>query len=252
MLTGANSDRAWQQIGRDDPYFGVLTHPRYRRGQLDEQARLDFFRSGQDHVEQLLSDIRTHLDPRFEPRRALDFGCGVGRLAVALARQAHEVVAVDVAEAMLAETRANCERQGLRNVRLVRSDDALSDAPGPFDLIHSYLVFQHIPVRRGEKLLAQMAQRLAPGGVAAWQFVIGRECSSWRRAITWAKVHVPAVTGVCNLAAGLSWSEPMMQMNRYDLSRVLHLLYANGCTRLFARTGRDGEYVYSFLMAQKK
>jgi SAM-dependent methyltransferase len=251
MFTGANTDRAWKLIGRDDPYFGVLTGPEYRRDRLTEQALQSFFHSGACHVQQLLDDIRTHLDSEFCPRRALDFGCGVGRLVVNLGKCCTEVLGLDVSDGMLAEARANCARVGLPNVTIARADDGLSGAEGQFNLIHSYLVFQHIPVARGEKILARMLELLEPGGVVAWQFVIARDCSPYRKAVTWLKTYVPLANAVSNLLQGEPWSWPMMQMNRYDLSRVLHLLHQHGCDSHFARTGKDGQYIYAFLLAQK-
>ena len=70
--------------------------------------------------------IRRWVAPRFAPRSALDFGCGVGRLLVPLARRCPSVVGVDVADSMLAQARARCDAVGVTNVRLLKSDDRLS------------------------------------------------------------------------------------------------------------------------------
>jgi 2-polyprenyl-3-methyl-5-hydroxy-6-metoxy-1,4-benzoquinol methylase len=43
----------------------------------------------------------------FAPRRVLDFGCGVGRVTLPLARRVDAVVAIDIADSMLS-LRASC------------------------------------------------------------------------------------------------------------------------------------------------
>src|SRR5262249_5509640 len=110
-LLGA-TDQAWEYFGRTEPYFGVLTQPAYQMGQLSEAARIEFFESGRRYVEFALEVARNHLDPTFRPARALDFGCGVGRLAIPLARVCESVIGVDVSDAMLTEARKNSQEQG--------------------------------------------------------------------------------------------------------------------------------------------
>src|SRR5947209_8593800 len=102
-MAGAATDRDWEFFGRTDPYWSVFTQERYRRANLTEDAVRDFFASGEQHIDFVLATVRDHLDGGFAPRSALDFGCGVGRMVVPLARRCGRVVGVDVADAMLAE-----------------------------------------------------------------------------------------------------------------------------------------------------
>ena len=121
MLGKCSSDADWDQMGQRDPYFAVCTDERYRTGRLDPSARAHFFRTGEDYVALLFSTIRATLCPDFQPVRALDFGCGVGRLAIPLARECSEVVGVDVSAGMLAE--------GARTVMSCRLRTLSSSAP---------------------------------------------------------------------------------------------------------------------------
>ena len=59
---------------------------------------------------------------------------------------------MDVSPSMLAEARRNCEAHGVANVSLVPVRRQLSGAEGEFDLVHSYIVLQHIEIRRGRDL----------------------------------------------------------------------------------------------------
>src|SRR6266404_4403273 len=132
-----STDVAWEEWGRRDPYFGVITDPKFRSSGLNENSKREFFESGESHVHGVLATIRKHIDPGFTPRTVLDFGCGVGRLLVPFAKIADRVVGLDVSSSMLQEAQRNCDDRQLRNVRLFVSDDALSLLTGTFDLIHS-------------------------------------------------------------------------------------------------------------------
>jgi SAM-dependent methyltransferase len=169
----SDTDLDWEAWGARDPYFGVLTHERFRAGRIDDAARREFFRTGAEHVEHVLALCRRHLDPGFTPRRVLDFGCGVGRVAIPFARHAHEVVGVDVSISMLAEARANCDAQGCTNVVLLPSDDALSAVTGRFDLVHSYIVLQHVDPMRGLSLTGRLIECLRPGGIGVLHVTYG-------------------------------------------------------------------------------
>src|ERR1700681_1933935 len=133
-----STDSAWEEWGRRDPYFGVITNPKFRRSEMNEDAKREFFESGGTHAQYVLATIRKHINPEFAPLKVLDFGCGVGRLLVPFARIAEDVVGLDVSPSMLEEARRNCDERHLRNVRLLQCDDYLSTVTDTFDLIHSF------------------------------------------------------------------------------------------------------------------
>src|SRR6185369_10701730 len=112
---------------------------------------------------------------------ALDFGCGVGRLTLPLARRALRVVACDVAPTMLVHARRNAESAGLHNIEFINSEDLAGLAPGEFDFICSLLVFQYIPAAAGYEILRALMALLAPGGVAAIQVTFRQPRSALSR-----------------------------------------------------------------------
>ncbi len=245
------SDRAWQQWGDQDPYFAVLTDASLHRERLTPEALEAFFRSGEAHVRGVVEDIRRHLDPAFAPRRALDFGCGVGRLLLPLAAMAEEAVGVDVARGMLDEAGRLAAARGLSNVTLVESDDTLSRVAGGFDLVHSFLVLQHIPVDRGERIIARLLELVRPGGVAALHVPYARVTGRGRRLAAWVQRTVPGTRGVVNLLRGEPWGRPRMEMNTYDLNRVMGLAEGAGVTAVHTRFTPDGEYRGVLLLLRK-
>lgn len=234
MLTN-DSDRDWERLGQADPYYAVLTDERYRLGHLTTENRATFFHSGRDHVERIFTIIREHVDPAFNPISALDFGCGVGRVLIPLAARCRDMTGIDVSESMLAEARRNCAQAGAEHVKLVLGDDALRNIPDTYDLIHCYIVLQHVPVRRGEGIIRELATRLTPGGVGVFHVTYSHVLSPLARLLYWARTHIPGAHSALNVALGRSPSSPMMQGNNYSVTRLLDMLYMLGCGDVHVR-----------------
>lgn len=232
-----DTDADWEEWGRLDPYFGVLTDPKFRRDCLTQQARQEFFDSGRLHADYVIRTAREHLDENFQPRTILDFGCGVGRTLVAFAQQAREVVGLDVSSSMLEEARLNCGEYGVTNARLLLSDDALSLLTNQFDLIHSCIVFQHIPLERGIPSFSRLLRHLRPGGIGAFQ-------------VTYSKSSYATTNGVAPVvhrSRGVVKSRPLnsdpeIQMNAYNMNEWLFLMQRHGVVRFLADfTDHGGE-----------
>jgi SAM-dependent methyltransferase len=241
-----STDIAWEEWGRRDPYFGVITDPKFRSGKIDGDSKREFLASGESHVHGVLSTIRKHIDPGFAPRTVLDFGCGVGRLLLPFAKIAEDVVGLDVSPSMLQEARQNCDEQRLHNVRLLRSDDDLSTLTGEFDLIHSCIVLQHIPVERGRTLFSKLLQQLSAGGVGAIQLTYSKA----RFASTYglAPPELPRVdTSTPRAAAD---ADPLMQMNPYNLNEILFLMQRRGILQFHAEYTDHGGELGVFLFFQ--
>lgn len=226
MLPSSGSDAHWERYGRLDPYFGVLSADEFKSENLDQAATERFFATGQEHIDHVLATVRAHLAPDFEPAKALDFGCGVGRLVIPLAALVDEVVGVDVANSMLEEARRNCEARHIGNVSLVTQLEDLP-ATASFDFIHSYVVFQHIRVARGERMVRQLLACLTPGGVVALHFTY--DAPRYARLVHWLMRNIPLTANLYNLFIGRRLTYPIMQSNFYDLNRLFQLLQSAGC-----------------------
>lgn len=218
------TDRDWENWGRSDPYFGVLSDERYRSESMSEDDRAEFFRSGEEHAQSLLDLIRTRFDPAFTPRKSLDFGCGVGRLLIPLARASQHATGVDVSTSMLDEARRNCDAAGIGNVDLVGSDDELSKVEGEYDLIHSHIVFAHIPPARGHALIEQLARRVGNRGFIAIQVLYACNAPAWKRMIVKLRYRLPPLNALRNAMRGRPLREPPMQLNVYSLPALLRTL----------------------------
>ena len=202
--------RDWNTFGETEPYFAVLTHDRFLSEQMSDADREAFFAFGEADVAQIFDLID------FAPKSALDFGCGVGRLTRALAKRVDHVAGVDAAESML--------RIARENVPNATFSTAIPDER--FDLIVSLLVFQHIPVKRGEALLRDLLDHL--DGVAALHFTFHVPGSFVRRIARRARARFPFVHRLAQRIRG-ERKMPYMQMNEYDLDRVLAIMRSRGC-----------------------
>jgi 2-polyprenyl-3-methyl-5-hydroxy-6-metoxy-1,4-benzoquinol methylase len=245
----ADTDEAWEYFGKNDPYFGVLTQDRYTNKQLSEEAKKDFFATGERYIESVLKTVRDRLNPAFRPTRALDFGCGVGRLALPLARICHSVVGVDVSESMLAVAEHNAKEQRLSNVTFTKGDDSLSRVSGTFDFVHSFIVFQHIPPQRGAAIFKRLIELLQDEGVGVLHVTYSYAATATlgRKLLKRARQSLPLVSGLLNVLRGKSFHEPQMQMNQYDLNQLIRILQESGCHEIclrFSETSVQGHPFY--------
>jgi SAM-dependent methyltransferase len=234
-----STDKAWEKFGRDDPYFGVLADPRFTAEKIAEN-RAEFFASGRWSVARITERYERHFG-NLSHGRALDHGCGVGRLTLPLAGQFDAVVGLDVSPSMLAQARANADQSSVSNVEFALADDRLSNAPGEFDFVNSYMVLQHIRVRRGLGILARLLEKVKPGGGFHVHLSVRTDPMA-SRALWWASHHIPGVKIWQNICAGRPWNAPAMQMNNYPLSRVIVMLAAHGITETLISTEQHASF----------
>lgn len=109
-----NSDLAWKAFGKQSPYYGVLSHEKYRNGNLTTDNFANFFKSGRRYVEAVFNDIHRYIDKDFSPQTTLDFGYGTGRLLIPFSRRTQEILGMDISEQMIHEAKKNCEEEGIR------------------------------------------------------------------------------------------------------------------------------------------
>jgi len=271
MEPSSNTDSAWEQWGARDPYFGVLTDPRFRSAAITPALKDEFFEVGRIHVLHVYDVLRKHADPAFAPLRVLDFGCGVGRLVVPFASLAQSVEGLDVSPSMLAEAKRNCDARGIVNASLLLSDDDLSAGVGHYDLVHSSIVLQHLQIPRGRMLFERLVQKIRPGGCGAIHVTFG-----WTlHASTWGQIPPPPPPeppphplsllkqrlrrmldsvfprpAPPEAPAPEPPSDPEMHMNYYNLSELLFILQRAGVQRVHTEMTDHGGALGAFLFFQ--
>jgi hypothetical protein len=141
---------------------------------------------------------------------------------------------------MLEQAAKNCKQRGLQSVRLLGAEGLDTLDLNSFDLVHSFIVFQHIPVREGERLLRKLVDLIAVGGIGVIHLTFSDIRSAVRRAIFAVRVRSNLIHGVFNLAGGRSFSWPLMEMNSYSMNRVFDILFAAGCSKLYVELEHHG------------
>jgi SAM-dependent methyltransferase len=222
------ADRSWQRISEIDPYWGVVSSNEFHTHTMTDEARQEFFAKGTQHLAGVLKIIRA-LRPGFRPRQALDFGCGVGRVTMPMARECDHVLAVDISAGMLREARRNAEAAGVSaNISFAHQ------IAGSFDFVHSEHVFQHIDEPIGLLRVGEMANALVAGGAGVLHFHYWRGASAIRHLVHWLRPRVPLVNSAINVLQGRAWNFPLIRMEAYSLNKVLRVLNDAGVSAVYA------------------
>jgi len=214
-----DTDRDWNLIAAQQPFFGVLANEQFLMQNLTPEVKDSFYASGQSDIEHIVTSFSRMGHAAFTPSRALDFGCGVGRLAFAMAKYASSVVGVDVAQGMLEVAKREASERGIANVEF------RADLPSAtVDWVNSVIVFQHIPPERGYRLLEGIVGLLAPGGFVSLQLTIYRdERHTHEIARDLGDYRYDGKT--IELLSSPASEAGTMSMYDYDLNRVLRVLH---------------------------
>lgn len=158
--------RAWEDLGRVDPFWAVLSSSTRRHGRWNPA---EFFATGDADIAALMQSAE-ELDLPRRRRVVLDFGCGVGRLTRSLASRFEEYIGVDISEPMVAQAREwnrDCTR--CRFI-LNTSGDLRTFDSASVDLIYSKYVLQHLHSKALVlAYLRDFVRILRPGGLLAFQ-----------------------------------------------------------------------------------
>jgi SAM-dependent methyltransferase len=176
--------REWNDRAREDAHFYVAFG---RRGQDDDE----FFATAKEMVVSFEHELRRLPGGNRRARRALEIGCGPGRLMKPMSRHFGEIHGVDVSDEMIARARINLSGVPHAHPHHTAGADLAAFADESFDFVYSYAVFQHIPSREVVMQYLREAHRvLKPGGILRVQ--INGLDESAARYDTWSGVRISA------------------------------------------------------------
>jgi SAM-dependent methyltransferase len=130
----------WDRLADTDALWAVLTAPGTKGGQWNVD---EFFATGDAEIAHVLTVAETLGRPSSR-ERALDFGCGVGRLTRALAARFDAVVGVDVSAGMIEQAQRHNGMYPACEFRLNTDEDLRQFGSDSFDFVYSNIVLQHL------------------------------------------------------------------------------------------------------------
>lgn len=154
----------WNQRAQEDAGYYVAFGRR-------DQEDADFFATATEIVNSLETELKRVPERERQGWKALEIGCGPGRLIRPMSRHFAEIHGVDVSDQMIELARKKLA--DLPNAFVETTDGArlTAFADNSLDFVYSYAVFQHIPSREVVSEYMREIQRvLKTGGYARLQF----------------------------------------------------------------------------------
>ncbi|MEK7462336.1 MAG: methyltransferase domain-containing protein [Patescibacteria group bacterium] len=173
----AVSKKEWDVLADENHKYYIVS----KKGkQIDDTQ---FRETGRENYRELITEdslIKESLGD-FSDKRVLDIGCGAGRLTEFFASEFKQANGVDISEKMVEEAKKRL--QHIPNVSFVANDgEHYPFEDNTFDLVFSYIVFQHMPSRAVIlENFKEVKRVLKPAGIAKIQIRGGRKVlkGSW-------------------------------------------------------------------------
>jgi ubiquinone/menaquinone biosynthesis C-methylase UbiE len=150
----------WEEFGTSQPFSAVLTD-------FEETDQDEFFALGRREVGELITLLG---QVGWSPRgKALDFGCGLGRLSQALSAHFEDVLGVDVAQSMVEKaTRLNTTNEHCRFIVNTQPDLRIIPTDS-IDLVYTNIVLQHMAPQYEAAYIREFFRVVRPSGMVAFQ-----------------------------------------------------------------------------------
>ena len=238
----------WNARAREDAHYYVAFG---RRDQDDDE----FFATAADVIRELEGELkRFPADVPTKQRRALEIGCGPGRLLRPMSRRFGEIYGIDVSDEMVAQARDKLRDIPWAHAHHASGSDLAQFPSDHFDFVYSYAVFQHIPSADVVfSYLRETVRVLKPGGFARLQ--INGLPKSAKAYTTWEGVRISAaeihqftrehnirllsLTGVETQYMWCSWQKPpLVEAEQRGVTRIRHVVNAFSSEQAVPSNGR--------------
>ena len=162
-----NLRKHWDRFGKSDPLWAICTWEEKKGNKWNLN---EFFAYGRREINGIMRDIDA-LSVHLSYKKALDFGCGAGRLTQALAKYFDEVHGVDIAPSMIElAKRYNCYGAKCKyHLNIANNLKLFPD--NSFDFIYTSQVLQHMEPRYSKGYIREFLRILKSNGLLVFHIV---------------------------------------------------------------------------------
>jgi len=230
--------KSWTHLGNTRPHWSVLTSERFLPENIDASME-EFWESGERTAEQLESILARYDCNSIRTKTCVEFGCGVGRITIPLARRFAMLHGYDISAAHLSLALKRAQEQGIDNMALHVWPETLLGPLAECDVFYSIIVFQHNPPPVISKLLSDALRALKPAGIAIFQVP------------TYIKGYY------FNTREWLNDNHPLeMQMHCLPQRNIFEIVVRENCELLDVRednkTGKPDRFISNTFIIRKK
>lgn len=155
----------WEAFSQANAEFYILTKKGVDYSKPEGQEL--FYSSGVQTTVTYLARVEKYLNCA---EKALEIGCGIGRLTFPHAKVFKEIFAVDISTTMLAKLNRNANTNMVLNIKTFTPNQCW-DIPKNLDYVYSWLTFQHIQeLSVIENYIQRIGKALKKQGVAQLHF----------------------------------------------------------------------------------
>lgn len=151
--------------------FFIITDPAKEHGGWTPE---EFFAHGRREIDgamEYIDGVMEEAGLELRMGRALDFGCGVGRVTQALAHHFKRVNGLDISPEMIDRALSHNKHPGRVEYHL--NTERLPFRGGTFDFVYSIIVLQHVPSALAQAYVAEFIRVLKPGGISHFEIPEG-------------------------------------------------------------------------------
>jgi|SRR5580658_110263 ubiquinone/menaquinone biosynthesis C-methylase UbiE len=168
-MTLGRVQETWENLAQTDPFWAILAEPEFKGNRWTVN---DFFQTGVAEIDGVMATLATFGLPT-RGLKALDFGCGAGRLTQPLARHFEQVWGVDISPTMI-ELAKRLDKIGDRGHFLVNpAPDLRIFEDGFFDMVYSRRTLMHIPRRLIPGYISELLRVTSRSGVLVFHLPSG-------------------------------------------------------------------------------
>ncbi len=250
-------DHAWERFAQSDPYWAVLTDPQFKTGgagPLPPEQKGAFFRSGEDHIIGVTSVLKTQFGRSFSSSDCcVDFGSGVGRLLLPMAKRCGRAIGLDISPTMRRLCLENAIEAHLGNVECYSGIDHPSLETAAFDWVNSYIVFQHLETSLGYRIFRELLRRVKPNGAISVHFTVYKDQRASGYLTDSYRYFTANESGIQQVATREPfYPADVMMMNDYDIGKIYMLLGEHGFHRVYTvHEDQEGMHGLVFFAVRK-